>query len=85
MSRERYTGASSLRRRIETVFDARALGRAMLALVPLLLLALVSGSSEWLTAAIKTSASASRPRAGFLSPVPVLGGNPYILTLGANP
>jgi hypothetical protein len=28
------------------------LGRAMFALVPLLLLALVSGRSEWLTAAI---------------------------------
>jgi hypothetical protein len=52
MSSERYTGAPSLRRRIETVFDARALGRAMFALVPLLLLALASGSSEWLTAAI---------------------------------
>jgi hypothetical protein len=52
MSSERHAGASSLRRRIETVFDARALGRAMFALVPLLLLALVSGRSEWLTAAI---------------------------------
>jgi len=52
MSIERHAGASSLRRRIETVFDARALGRAMFALVPLLLLTLVSGRSEWLTAAI---------------------------------
>src|SRR5471032_2333730 len=52
MSSERHTGAPSLLRRIETVFDARALGRAMFALVPLLLLALVSGRSEWLTAAI---------------------------------
>ena len=52
MSSERHTGASSLLRRVETVFDRRALGRAMFALVPLLLLALVSGRSEWLTAAI---------------------------------
>jgi hypothetical protein len=29
MSSERHAGASSLRRRIETVFDARALGRAV--------------------------------------------------------
>jgi Fusaric acid resistance protein-like len=52
MSSEHHTGASSLFRRVETVFDRRALDRAMLALVPLLLLALVSGRSEWLTAAI---------------------------------
>jgi hypothetical protein len=52
ISSERHTGASSLLRRVETVFDQRALGRAMFALVPLLLLALVSGRSEWLTAAI---------------------------------
>jgi hypothetical protein len=47
ISSERHTGASSLLRRVETVFDQRALGRAMFALVPLLLLALVSGRSEW--------------------------------------
>ena len=52
MSSERHTGASSLLRRVETVFDMRALGRAMFALVPLLLLAVISGRSEWLTAAI---------------------------------
>jgi hypothetical protein len=52
ISSERHNGASSLLRCVETVFDRRALGRAMFALVPLLLLALVSGRSEWLTAAI---------------------------------
>jgi hypothetical protein len=52
MSSERHTGASSLLRRVETVFDRRGLGRAMFALVPLLLIALISGRSEWLTAAI---------------------------------
>ena len=52
MSSERHCAAWSLLRRVETVFDGRALGRAMLALVPLLMLALVSGRSEWLAAAI---------------------------------
>ncbi|RQR74770.1 hypothetical protein DIE12_11175 [Burkholderia sp. Bp9015] len=37
---------------VETVFDGRGAGRAMFALVPLLVLAFVSGRSEWLAAAI---------------------------------
>jgi Fusaric acid resistance protein-like len=52
MSGERHSTGSSLLRRVETVFDGRALSRAMFALVPLLVLALVSGKSEWLAAAI---------------------------------
>ena len=52
MSGQYHSVASSLFRGVETVFDRRALGRAMFALVPLLVLALVSGRSEWLTAAI---------------------------------
>ena len=52
MSGQYHSVASSLFRGVETVFDRRALGRAMFALVPLLVLVLVSGRSEWLTAAI---------------------------------
>lgn len=43
---------SPLLRRLETVIDTRALGRAMFAFVPLLLLAFVSGKSEWFSVAI---------------------------------
>jgi hypothetical protein len=52
MSSERLSTVSSLSRRVETVIDGRALGRAMFALVPLLVLALVSGRPGWLAAAI---------------------------------
>ncbi|HEY3598554.1 MAG TPA: FUSC family protein [Paraburkholderia sp.] len=52
MSSEHPPKTLPILRSIETVLDARALGRAMFALVPLLMLALVSGRSEWLTVAI---------------------------------
>jgi hypothetical protein len=52
MSSQRHSAASSSLLRVETVVDARALGRAMFALIPTLVLALISGRPEWLTAAI---------------------------------
>lgn len=52
MSSQRHSAASSILLRVETVVDARALGRAMFALIPTLVLALISGRPEWLTAAI---------------------------------
>jgi hypothetical protein len=52
MSDELHSAASSRLIRVETVIDARALARATFSLVPLLVLALLSGRSEWLTAAI---------------------------------
>lgn len=52
MSSESLSSVWSLLRRVEKVFDGRALGRGLLALVPVLVAALASGRPEWLAAAV---------------------------------